>query len=890
MRALDDVLGFSLRTQFERAVEDRKNDMKISLKWINEYIDILDQMAKPQELVAKLTAAGLEVESVQNLSQQFQNVVVGAVIEKGKHPNADRLSLCQISTGDGVVHQIVCGAQNHSQGDRVVVALPGAVLPGDFKIQHSKIRGVESGGMLCSEKELGLKETSEGILLLPKDAPVGTPFAKYKGLDDIIFDIKVTPNRADCLSHFGVARELSCLLGRELKKSEQSFGSTVGLASSGDGASSGTGHESRAEAGNASDGTSKLKVDILANDMCLRYAAQVMKQVKVGPSPDWLKGRIETVGMKSINNVVDATNFVMMELGQPMHAFDLKEIRGSEIKVAKSVAGETFTTLDGTDLKLDGTELTIRDSERALALAGVVGGKNSGISEGTTEIVLEAAYFVPSDVRRTARRLGLETDSSYRFSRGVNPEATIVALQRCAELIADVADGVRVGDFIDIYPKAIQRASVDVTQELMEDRLGYKVIWPDVVSVLRRLGCQVLNETSDSVKVAPPMFRVDIQIDMDLVEEYARLHGYEHIPETLPKATGLPLKHDPLFKIEAKSRETLQSYAHQAVNFGFLHSKYQDKLVGDINRWMLAGLKMQRPAVHVLNPISDELDAMRLSLLPGLLTNTVQNLRAGNMSGRLFEFGAVQLSQKQPNDDAPKNSSKSQSSSVSDGGMKYTEEQRLGFSFWGAPLNLWTQLTADKYQSNTLFSLKATIDIWLRSVGVKSWRWVEFQAANEVPEILHPSQASRLEIGGVSVGMIGSLHPLLKDEYKIRDAVAVAELSFEKIVLGQNVQQTKFSPISKFPAMDRDLAFVMAKAMPAGRVEEVIRKTAGANLQSVDIFDLFSGASLPEGMKSVAYRLVFQDLTKTLEDTHINSVRDAIVNAVTSELGVQFRG
>ncbi|MCE3010898.1 MAG: phenylalanine--tRNA ligase subunit beta, partial [Proteobacteria bacterium] len=377
--------------------------MKISLKWLNEFVDVQDYLKKPEALADLLTRAGLEVEEISNRAKDLDHVVSALILEKGKHPNADKLSLCQVTTGEGVVHQIVCGAQNHKQGDRVVLALPGAVLPGNFKIAQAQVRGVDSGGMLCSLKELGLAKESEGIVILPVDAPLGKPIAEVLGVDDVTFELKVTPNRADCLSHYGLAREVSCLLGRGLKPLIAKPALTAGQTSD------------------------QIQVDLRATDLCPRYTGRFISKVKVGPSPAWLKARLESVGLNSINNIVDVTNYVMMELGQPLHAFDVAQIQGKKIIVDRPVAGEKFMTLDGTELKLKGDELMIQDTEKSLCIGGVIGGKNSGVSEGTQTLFLEAAYFSPSSVRKSSRSHGLNTDSGYRFSRGVDPNNTLAA-------------------------------------------------------------------------------------------------------------------------------------------------------------------------------------------------------------------------------------------------------------------------------------------------------------------------------------------------------------------------------------------------------------------------------------------------------------------------------
>ncbi len=820
--------------------------MKISLKWLNDYIDIKDYLAKPDDLAALLTAAGIEVEAVQNLAKDFEHVVVGHILQKGQHPNADRLTLCQVSTGEGVVHQIVCGAKNHNQGDRIVVALPGAVLPGNFVIKRSKIRDVESGGMLCSEKELGLKSESEGILILPADAPVGQPFAKYMGLDDILFELKVTPNRADCLSHFGVAREIAAVLGREVKFPIESL---------------------------IEDGGStrqQMALDLRDSEMCPRYAGRGVAGVKVGPSPQWLKARLESVGVNSINNVVDVTNFVMMELGQPLHAFDVREVKGRKIIVDRAVKGETFVTLDGSEIKLEGTELTIRDAERAVALAGIVGGKNSGVQDDTSEVFIEAAYFAPGAVRRTARKFGIETDSSYRFARGTNPEAVPLALNRAAQLIQKVAGGKIMGEAYDSYPNPLRRQPIEISLSTVEDRLGYKVEAQNFAQWMKRLGCTI-EPTSAAAgtawKVLPPMFRWDLSVDVDLVEEYARLNGYQHIPETIPASDIAPATHDLMFTLESKMRRLLQGEGClQALNFAFLSRTFQDRILGDLDRVKLAGLTTSNEPIAIVNPLNEEFNVMRTSLVPWLVKNIVHNSRQGNAFGRLFEIGHAHFPGK-----------------TNDGQKTYAQESRLAFAFWGESTDLWKKTSS----APLVLELKANVENLLRGMGILKWRWVQ-PAAKEIPEFLHPGQAARLEFEGKSVGIIGTLHPVLQDELKIRENVAVAEFNLDLLMKGQP-RSPKYQPISKMPFVDRDIALLMPKELAAGAVETEIRKAGGELLKEVRVFDIFEGGSLQAGQKSVAFRMIFQAQDATLEDAKVNELRDKIVNAVSQKFGVSIR-
>jgi phenylalanyl-tRNA synthetase beta chain len=829
--------------------------MKISLRWLSDYIDINDYFTKTAELSALLTGAGLEVESIENLAAQYDHVVIGVILKKEQHPNADRLTLCQVATGDGVVHQIVCGAKNHNEGDNVIVALPGAVLPGNFAIKQSKIRGVESGGMLCSKKELGLPDDGvDGIVLLPKDAPVGKSFAQYMGFDDILLDLKVTANRADCLSHFGLAREVACLLGREVKFPI----------------------ESMMEQGSTREQT---KLSLVASDMCPRYTGRGLRGVKVGPSPQWLQKRLESVGMKSINNVVDATNFVMMELGQPLHAFDAAKLLGKQVIVDKARAGEKFTTLDGTELTLDGSELTIRDAERAVVLAGVIGGKNSGVDESTTEIFLEAAFFLPSAVRRTARKFGIETDSSYRFARGTNPEAVALALNRCAQVIQKVAGGEILGEAYDLYPNRIAREAIEISLQTLIDRLGFKVNADEFLMWMKRLGCEVSEKQpnvnmnvnanahvqtsppSPTWSITPPLFRWDLSVDMDLVEEFARLHGYQHIPESIPALEAMPATHELSYRVEERIRRLLQGEGClQAINYAFLSAKFQQETLGALEKIKALGLRTGQEPIALMNPLNEEIGVMRTSLLPGLIKNLVYNSRNGNSHGRLFEIGFGHFKET----------------------GEYPQEGRLAFTFWGTEPNLWQKSTA-----SSVMALKGVIENLLRELGFSKWKWVPLNAST-APDLVHPGQAASLMLEGKSIGFIGTLHPSLATEHKVRETAAVGELLLEKLVASQP-RPLKFQPISKMPAVDRDLAFVMPKELAVQEIEAEMRKVGGELLKDVRVFDVYEGTGMQPGQRSVAFRLLFQSKDATLEDAQINAVRDSIVKAASEKFGISLR-
>lgn len=819
--------------------------MKISLKWLQDYVDVSEFFSKPEELAEALTRAGLEVEEITNLAKDFNNVVVGHILEKDKHPNADKLSVCRVSTGDGEVHQIVCGAQNHKSGDRVIVALPGAVLPGNFAIKKATVRGVDSGGMLCSLKELGLAKESDGIAILPTDAPVGKTYAEYGGYDDVTFELKVTPNRADCLSHYGLAREIACLYGKDLKIPKTEFK---------------TGAQST---------KSEMTLEVKAGDICPRYTGRYIKGVKIGPSPEWLERRLKSVGLNSINNVVDVTNYVMIELGQPLHAFDTTFISGKKIVVDQATAGEKFVTLDGSEISLNGSELTVRDATHAVALAGVVGGKNSGVSEGTANIFLESAYFLPMSIRKTSRSHGIDTDSAYRFSRGVDPDGALRGLNRATALILEVAGGEAYGDHHDFYPHPIKKSAVNISVKTVSDRLGYAAEEVKFVDFMKRLGCQV-EKSGETYQVLPPTFRFDLEQDMDLVEEYARLNGYEHIPETLPAAQSAPTFHDKTYMLNRETNGLLRAEGYQqAFNFAFVGSKAEKSFLGSFAPLKAAGFATSEKEIRIMNPLNEEMDVMRSTLSFGLFRNLNTNFHYGNMSGRLFEIGST-FSVKE------------------DGG--YGESNHLAMAIWGRTQNLWNK----SLDYPVVYELKGTVEVLLRSLNISSYTWVtpSDKAGNinaqEIPSFLHQGQYAQLLVEGKKVGFIGTLHPVFLDDNKIRVPAAIAELDLDQLYKGQP-RPYRVQSISKFPVVERDFAFVMPKSLKVGNVIKDIRKAGGSLLLNVDVFDLYEGEKMELGKKSVALRIWLQDKDGTLQEEQITDVTNKILESLKKNFSLSVR-
>ncbi|MDZ4677916.1 MAG: phenylalanine--tRNA ligase subunit beta [Oligoflexia bacterium] len=816
--------------------------MKISLKWLTKYIELKEFTAAPEKLADILTNGGLEVEGIANQAKDFDHIVVGQILEKGKHPQADNLTLCKVTTGEKT-HQIICGAKNHNTGDKVVVSLPGAVLPGNFAIKISKIRGIESQGMLCSDKELGLGDSQEGILILPANAPLGESFAKYAKLDDVVFDIKVTPNRADCLSHFGLAREISGLTGKTFEFPVTPF--TEGRES-----------------------TRKLiKVAVEDVERCPRYAGRVVQNIKVGPSPEWLKKSLESVGLRSINNVVDVTNFVMLELGQPLHAFDLNLLDGKQIIIRTAEKGEKFTTLDDKKLEFDGTELLICDLKNPIALAGVMGGLNSGVSDSTTEVFVESAYFLPSTVRRSSRRHGIDSDSSYRFSRGVDPDSVILALNRACQLLTEVAQGTVCADHYDNYPRPVVRPRIEVDLKFISARLGMTIDSIEAKRSLERIGCDV-SGSGNKLLVNPPAFRGDLKLAEDLGEEILRLKGFANIPETLPSFTQEPTRDDLGYLLEYKLAYTLQACGlHQAVNLSFTSSKFEsDFLTSDRGQASELGIDFSGPSVKITNPLNAELDVMRVSVVPSLVRNALHNMRHAIHCGGLFEIAPVFRKIESP--DIKEN-------------RPFTEETHLAFVQWGQEPETWVK----QPQVSLFYKSKGILESFLSTWQYKSFK---FEALKNPPAFLHPGQSARVFVEGKPVGFIGVLHPMIADKLEVKSSMVIAELNLKTLFTGQP-RLTRVKGLPKFPSMQRDVALLVPQELSAGEIKAELQKAAGNLASKCEIFDIYMGDKLPADKKSLAFRMTYQDPSRTLSDEEINASHQKTIQSVCQKFNLSVR-
>ncbi|OGU04369.1 MAG: phenylalanine--tRNA ligase subunit beta, partial [Geobacteraceae bacterium GWC2_55_20] len=584
--------------------------MKVTYNWLKEYVDF---DLSPDQLADLLTMLGLEVEAMERLGEGFDDVVVALVEEKRQHPNADKLSLCRVNNGSEVL-DVVCGAQNFKQGDMVALAQIGAVLPGDFKIKKSKIRGEESCGMLCSEKELGLADESAGIMVLPGSGLVlGTPLFSALGLKDTLFEIGLTPNRADCLSAVGIAREIAAKLGLQVRYPASAV----------------------VESGEAVE--SVIGVVVEAADLCPRYAARYISGCKISPSPEWLVKRLNAIGIRSINNVVDITNLVMMELGQPLHAFDCDRLAGKRIVVRRAGEGEPFTTLDGQQRALVQDDLVICDAERPVALAGVMGGLNSEIENTTTCILLESACFKPAAVRKTSKRLGLHTESSHRFERGIDIGGVARALDRAAALIVELAGGTMARGALDVYPGKCEPVSIPFRPERANSLIGIDLAREEILDILTRLECLVVEGAAGIVQVEPPSYRIDIEREIDLIEEVARLNGFDRIPASMPIAritSDRPSRHQ---QLEKRVRNILVDHGmNEIINFSFTDP-------GSAGKLMLREDDPRRNAIRLSNPLVDEQSVMRTTLLPGLLETVARNINFRSLDLSLFEMRRVYM-------------------------------------------------------------------------------------------------------------------------------------------------------------------------------------------------------------------------------------------------------
>ena len=803
--------------------------MLVSFNWLKQYIHLTDPAEK---VLNRLTHAGVSVENIKHVGRDITQVVVAELLSVEKHPQADRLSLTKVSTGKETF-QVVCGAKNIAPGQKVPLAKVGAVLPGNFEIKAAKIRGIESFGMLCSAKELGLAEDAEGILILPPDAPLGEDFLKLMGLPDTLFELEITPNRADLLSHWGVARELGALYHKPVqypkpKKLKESTTPISKLVS---------GH-------------------IEAKDLCHLYTCRAIEGVKVGPSPKWLAQALERLGQRSINNIVDVTNFVLLETGQPLHAFDLAQIQGHKINVRRATKGEKIPLLDNTERELTENMLVIADAHRPVALAGIMGGSNSQVTDQTQNILLESALFLPGCVRKTARQLAISTDSSYRFERGVDPKGVQVALERATALILEVAGGRLAKGVGSSSTKTLSNPKVTYRPQRVIDLLGFDLPVKTQLQILKSLECQVKGTAkSKSWTVQSPSYRLDITREIDLIEEMARLTGYDKVPVTPPSIPSNLYPDDTSVPFEKEVRAVLhQAGFYEAVNSSFLPPNFDKKL-------RLAEGHPAKAFQEVSNPIADDQKILRPTLLPSLLTNIQLNLSHQQESAALYELDKVFTP-------AP-------------GGHLNERVQAVAVVAGVAASAQWysPERKADFYD------IKGLAQDLLAACGLTDLQWhfggsttpydggQSFQVKNGKGELLLTG---------------GTIHTKVLKEYDI--SVPCLALEIEVAALKNSAQKSlSYSALPKFPAAWRDIALVVPDGVTSEQILAAIEECGKPELKKVNLFDLYRGPNLPSGFRSLAYRMQFLNEERTLTDQEVAQKVTRIVEELKSRYSIALR-
>lgn len=789
--------------------------MKISEQWLREWVN---PAIDTQTLADQITMAGLEVDSILPVAGHFNKVVVAQVKSIEKHPDADKLNVCQVDAG-GELLQIVCGASNVREGLYVACATIGAVLPGDFKIKKSKLRGVESFGMLCSEKELGMAESADGLMELPDDAPIGTDIREYLQLDDQVIEVDLTPNRSDCLSLAGVAREVATLNQCDL--------TPVDIVTV------------KAEI----DDRFPIKVE--ASEACPRYLGRVIRNANTqAATPLWMVEKLRRSGIRSLGPAVDVTNYVMLELGQPMHAFDLDRLQGS-IQVRMAKAGETITLLDGKEIKTTENTLLIADEEKPLALAGIMGGEGSGVADSTLHLLLECAFFKPLAIAGKAREFGLHTDSSHRFERGVDPDLQIKAMHRATELLLDICGG-QPGPVIEVASEANLPlpAPINLRSSRISRMLGIVFSAKEVEDILTRLGMQ-LETSEEGWVVTAPSFRVDITIEADLIEELIRIHGYNNIPRTSPR-------YQPVMKPQTESRLDLQQVKRSLVDRGYFEAitySFVDPA------WQLA-IDADIKPVALANPLSAELSVMRTSLWPGLLKALQHNINRQQTRVRLFETGLSFIPAKQC----------------------LVQQPKIAGVICGA---LNPEQWGEDSRKVDFFDLKADVEAILSLGGLAD---VRFEKAEH--SALHPGQSARILKNGQAIGWIGALHPQTRKTLDIDPPCYVFELE-QQSVLDANVPV--FTSLSKFPEVRRDIAVIIKQEIPVESLFQTIKAAASEVLQEILLFDVYTGKGIDIGLKSVALGLILQGFSRTLMDEDVESEITKIVTALGKDFGATLR-
>lgn len=795
--------------------------MKLPMSWLSDYTDI--EGISPKEYADKLTMTGSKVEGVEYLGAELDKVVAGKVLSCEMHPDSDHLHVCMVDVGEGEPLQIVCGAPNVAEGQMVPVALNGAVLPGGVKIKKGKLRGVVSNGMICSHEEMGISESllgyepEYGILVLPDDVKPGTDVKDLYGLNENVVEFEITSNRPDCFSIIGLARETAVSFKKSFKIPEVTF------------------HETSDKI------TDKLSIDVQDKDKCLRYTSRMIKNVKIGPSPKWMRERLEACGIRSINNMVDITNYVLLEYGQPMHAFDLRHLEGGKIIVRRANDGEMIKTLDEQDRKLTSDDLVICDAVKPVAIAGVMGGFNSEIKPDTTEVAFESATFDASSVRLTAQRVGLRTEASSRYEKGLDYNNTIPAIERACQLVEELGCGEVVGGAIDVIGNVKDAQPIMFRPEKINAFLGTDISTDEMVEILTSLEVKIDME---NMMLTPPSFRPDLVAEADIAEEIARFHGYDIIPTTLLSGESVIGMKNKEQNVEDKINEVLTAQGMSEIyTYTFVSPSIFDKL-------NIPAESPLRNTVKITNPLGEDTSVMRTTTIASMMEVLARNYNYRTTSAKMFETAKIFI--------------------PTEAG-KLPEEPVI--------------ITLGMYGENAdFFTIKGVCEVLFEQLHIDG---VSYIAVTDNPTY-HPGRCAEIKVGNKILGTIGEIHPSVSRKFGIDTECYVGELNLENILATMN-DDVKYHHLPKYPAVTRDFSILLDKITPVAEIEAVIRKAAGKLLDKLELSDVYEGHQIPEGKKSVMYKAAFRADDRSLTGEEADNLHDKIVKKLENALGAQLR-